>query len=98
MNLAVGAGTGAATLVLDGSSFLKRAVSITLTGSNQAIGNATMQNGDVDGTGEVDAADLDQVIAAFGNMGDNVEDVDVNDEVDAADIDIVIGNFGNVDD
>ena len=98
MNLAVGAGTGAATLVLDGSSFLKRAVSIALTGSNQAIGNATMQNGDVDGTGEVDAADIDQVIAAFGNMGDNVEDVDVSDEVDAADIDIVIANFGGMDD
>ncbi len=90
--------TGAAELVLDGSSFLKRVVSINLTGSNQAIGNATMQNGDVDGTGEVDAADIDQVIAAFGNMGDNVEDVDVSDEVDAADIDIVIANFGGMDD
>ena len=90
--------TGAATLVLDGSSFLKRVVPITLTGSNQVIGTVALVNGDVDGTGEVDAADLDQVIAAFGNMGDNVEDVDVNDEVDAADIDIVIGNFGNVDD
>ncbi len=90
--------TGAAELVLDGSSFLKRKVALTLTGSNQAIGNATMQNGDVDGTGEVDAADIDQVIAAFGNMGDNVEDVDVSDEVDAADIDIVIANFGGMDD
>ncbi|MCC6685689.1 MAG: hypothetical protein IT205_01725, partial [Fimbriimonadaceae bacterium] len=49
--------TGAAQLVLDGSSFLKRVVSINLTGSNQAIGNATMQNGDVDNSGEVDAAD-----------------------------------------
>jgi len=90
--------TGAAELVLDGSSFLKRKVALTLTGSSQAIGNATMQNGDVDGTGEVDAADIDQVIAAFGNMGDNVEDVDVSDEVDAADIDIVIANFGGMDD
>jgi hypothetical protein len=98
MNLAVGAGTGAAQLVLDGSSFLKRVVSINLTGSNQAIGNATMQNGDVDNSGEVDAADIDQVISAFGNMGDNVEDVDVSDEVDAADIDIVIANFGGMDD
>jgi len=90
--------TGAAELVLDGSSFLKRKVALTLTGSNQAIGNATMQNGDVDGTGEVDAADIDQVIAAFGNMGDNVEDVDVSDEVDAAESDIVIANFGGMDD
>ncbi|MBL8061200.1 MAG: hypothetical protein JNK63_10865, partial [Chthonomonas sp.] len=48
--------TGGASLILDGSSFLKRIVAVNLTGSNQAIGTATMQNGDVNNTGEVDAA------------------------------------------
>ncbi|MBL8060762.1 MAG: hypothetical protein JNK63_08675, partial [Chthonomonas sp.] len=63
-----------------------------------AIGTATMQNGDVNNTGEVDAADIDQVIADFGSTSDISSDTDVNGEVDAADIDIVIANFGGVDD
>lgn len=54
-------------------------------------------NGDTDGSDEVDAADIDAVISAFGLSGlpNNVrEDIDGSGEVDAADIDIVIGNFG----
>ncbi len=89
--------TGASQLVLDGSSFLKRVININLTGSNLAIGSATMQNGDVDNSGEVDAADIDAVIADFGDTTNNPSDVDVSGEVDAADIDIVIANFGGVD-
>lgn len=51
--------------------------------------------GDVDGSGEVDAADIDMVIAAFGSMTPDIpEDVDGSGEVDAVDIDIVISNFG----
>ncbi|MCC6686650.1 MAG: hypothetical protein IT205_06645 [Fimbriimonadaceae bacterium] len=54
-------------------------------------------NGDADGSDEVDAADIDAVISAFGLTGlpNNIrEDVDGSGEVDAVDIDIVIGNFG----
>lgn len=47
---------------------------------------------------EVDAADIDLVIANFGMM--NVDglggDIDLSNEVDAADIDLVIANFGAV--
>ncbi|MBL8059677.1 MAG: hypothetical protein JNK63_03050 [Chthonomonas sp.] len=93
-----GAATGSAQLILDGSSFLKRIVAVNLTGSNQAIGTATMQNGDVNNTGEVDAADIDQVIADFSSTSDIPSDADASGEVDAADIDIVIANFGGVDD
>ncbi len=51
--------------------------------------------GDVDGSGEVDAADIDLVIAQFGATTPGIpEDVDGSGEVDAADIDIVIANFG----
>ncbi len=89
--------TGAVTIKWDGSSFLKRNTLASLTGSNQAIGNVLMQNGDVDTSGEVDAADIDQVIAAFGSTADSNNDVDVSGEVDAADIDIVIANFGGTD-
>ena len=90
--------TGAATIEWDGSSFLLRKTNVNLTGSNAAIGSVTMQNGDVDNTGEVDAADIDQVIADFGLMTDVASDVDVSGEVDAADIDIVIANFGGMND
>ena len=89
--------TGASQLILDGSSFLKRVINVNLTGSNQTVGSATMQNGDVDNSGEVDAADIDQVIAAFGQLTNIPSDVDVSGEVDAADIDIVIANFGGLD-
>lgn len=89
--------TGAAQLKLDGSSFLRRVNNVTLTGSNQFVGTATLPNGDVDNSGEVDAADIDAVIADFGSVASASTDVDVSGEVDAADIDIVIANFGGVD-
>ena len=94
----VNAYSGAATIVWDGSSFLKRNTGVTLTGSSQAVGAVNMQNGDVDASGEVDAADIDAVIADFGILADDPSDVDVSGEVDAADIDIVIANFGGLDD
>ncbi|MCC6685622.1 MAG: hypothetical protein IT205_01390 [Fimbriimonadaceae bacterium] len=89
--------SGAADLTFEGSSFLVRTVSLTLTGSSQTLGNTTMYNGDPDDSGEVDAADLDLVIADFGSGAVSATDVDVSSEVDAADIDIVIANFGGVD-
>ncbi len=90
--------TGAATIEWDGSSFLLRKTNINLTGSAVAVGSVSVQNGDVDNSGEVDAADIDEVIADFGDTTDNPSDVDVSGEVDAADIDIVIANFGGVND
>ncbi len=89
--------TGAATLLLDGSSFLRRAVAINLTGSSQNLGQVNLTNGDADPSGEVDAADIDLVIADFGSTAVGNSDVDVSGEVDAADIDIVIASFGSVD-
>ena len=89
--------TGAAAVVFDGSSFLRRVVACNLTGNNQNLGQVNVSNGDADLSGEVDAADIDLVIADFGSMAVGNSDVDVSGEVDAADIDIVIANFGNVD-
>ncbi len=87
-------------LVIDGGSWLKRVVPITLTETGVFEHKVNMQNGDPDSSGEVDAADIDLVIANFGGtgVGPNNGDVDLSDEVDAADIDIVIANFGGVDD
>ncbi|MBL8059642.1 MAG: hypothetical protein JNK63_02875 [Chthonomonas sp.] len=95
-------GAVSASIVFDGSSFLQKTVPVSLTGANQAIGAVAMQNGDVDTSGEVDAADIDQVIANFGDVwpggvGNPNSDADASGEVDAADIDIVIANFGNID-
>ncbi|MBL8059778.1 MAG: hypothetical protein JNK63_03565 [Chthonomonas sp.] len=65
------------------------------------IGTVALTNGDVDGSGEVDAADIDEVIASFGQVfpgvGNEFADLDLSGEVDAADIDLVIANFGAVD-
>lgn len=103
LNLSVFSSTpGPAEVIFDGSSWLKRRVNVTLTGSPLSLGTVSMQNGDVDGSGEVDAADIDAVITDFGTQypgGPTPEaDVDVSGEVDAADIDIVIANFGGQDD
>ncbi|MBL8059369.1 MAG: hypothetical protein JNK63_01490 [Chthonomonas sp.] len=61
-----------------------------------------MYPGDVDSSGEVDAADIDAVIATFGMVygdpGFGPTDVDGTGEIDAADIDVVIENFGLVGD
>ncbi len=66
--------------------------------SNNYVGYALVKQklqlpGDVDRSTEVDAADIDLVIANFGGDDQNF-DVDGSGEVDAADIDIVIANFG----
>jgi len=84
----------------DSSLFLKRKISsVTITSSGASGVNFVLANGDVDDSGEVDAADIDAVIAEFGSTSQGInEDVDGSGEVDAADIDIVISSFGSVDD
>ncbi len=58
----------------------------------------SLTNGDADGSGEVDAADIDFIISRFGGtslpMPDLYADLDGSGEVDAADIDVAIANFG----
>ena len=88
--------SGSAVISFDGSSFLKQKVN--LVGGSQNLGDVHLQNGDVDNSGEVDAVDIDEVIADFGFLGDDASDVNVSGEVDAIDIDIVIANFGGIDD
>lgn len=105
-NFAINVGvsfTGAATIKFDGSSFLRKFTAINLTGAGQSAGTVAMNNGDTDFSGEVDAVDIDDVIANFGQLwpggtGNIHADVDVSGEVDAIDIDIVIANFGSIDD
>jgi len=92
---------GSYDVYFDGTPFLRKKQSLTWTAGG-GTANASLVNGDVDDSGEVDAADIDAVIAAFGaSVGDpNYSisvDVDGSDEVDAADIDVVIANFGAAD-
>ncbi|MBL8061005.1 MAG: hypothetical protein JNK63_09860, partial [Chthonomonas sp.] len=56
--------------------------------------NVTLISGDIDGSGEIDAADIDAAIAEFGSTASTPADCDGTGEVDAADIDLVISNFG----
>ncbi len=99
--LPTGIPSGSYRLRVDFGSHLARIVPVTLAGWSPATVNVALANGDADASGEVDAADIDAVIAAFGSAqyGPTIfSDVDQSGEVDAADIDIVIANFGNTDD
>lgn len=85
-----------------GPHLLKKLI-VVLPGYSTGFGTVTMLNGDADQSGEVDAVDIDEVIANFGNVfpndpGNLNTDVDCSGEVDATDIDIVIACFGNTDD
>ncbi len=66
--------------------------------TNTSPGNllTLLPNGDPDLSGEVDAADIDLVIANFGATTTlaTLGDLDGSGEVDAADIDITVANFG----
>jgi hypothetical protein len=86
-------------LTVDGGSWLKRRLTVNVNDHGLFEVAVSLQNGDVDQSGEVDAADIDQVIANFGQtgVGPTQGDVDLSDEIDAADIDVVIANFGGVD-
>jgi hypothetical protein len=91
---------GTYTLTANGSPFLKRSQTVIHPGGSVPImAHFVLTNGDCDDSGEVDAADIDLVIAAFGESqggpGYSLSvDVDGSEEVDAADIDVVIANFG----
>lgn len=90
--------SGPATVVFDTNTHLRRVVPVVLGEMTVQVGGVSMVNGDVDSSGEVDAVDIDIVIADFGGTAwGAVTDVDLSGEVDAVDIDIVIANFGAVD-
>ncbi len=79
-------------------SRLLSTVTISTTGPSGLL--ISLPNGDPDGSGEVDAADIDLIIANFG-LGTTeaiLGDLDGSGEVDAADIDIAIANFGETSD
>ncbi|MBL8060054.1 MAG: hypothetical protein JNK63_04975 [Chthonomonas sp.] len=90
------------TVKANGTRWLKEAVVANISGPGATGVNLTLQNGDPDLTGEVDAADIDMVILNFGSVfpgpGPEDSDIDGSGEVDAADIDVVIANFGAIDD
>lgn len=83
-------------IAFNGSPFLRRKLSMPLVAGVNGT-TADLRNGDVDDSAEVDAADIDAAIVAFGNVGNVLGDVDGSLEVDAADIDVIIASFGEVD-
>ncbi len=91
------------SVAVRGRTWVKKlAGPVTLASGQTASVNLTLQNGDADQSGEVDAADIDLVISKFGlttgQPGFNPNaDLDGSAEVDAADIDISIANFGAAD-
>lgn len=85
------------TLQIDSSVWLRKSVEVLAAPA--ITHDFSVINGDADGSGEVDAADIDRVIAHFGSTGvpPTDGDLDGSGEVDAADIDIAISNFGGTD-
>ncbi len=78
--------------------FLTRKIpNVVVNSVGGVAGNFDLIPGDVDNSNEIDAADIDLVIAAFGGSAVGA-DVDGSGEVDAADIDIVISYFGSTGD
>lgn len=86
-----------------GRTWLRRTVSdLALVQNQSTTANFAMPNGDADQSGEVDAVDIDEVIAHFGEVASDPgfhpnSDLDGSLEVDAVDIDVAIANFGAVD-
>ncbi|MBL8061103.1 MAG: hypothetical protein JNK63_10370 [Chthonomonas sp.] len=103
LSVPLGMPAGNYDLYSNTSPFVRRKTSLVLTGGGAAEVNFVLPNGDCDDSGEVDAADIDAVIAGFGltlgSPGYSLSiDCDGSTEVDAADIDVVISSFGSVDD
>lgn len=96
--------SGTVQICISGAPFLRKVgptVNLVPNG-DPMLASFTLTNGDSDGSGEVDAADIDLVIAGFGVVTGDASystaiDVDRSGEVDAADIDVVIENFGATD-
>ena len=88
--------TGSTSVRLSSPHFLTKTVgTFTLSGTAVTGVDASLINGDADGSGEVDAVDIDLVISVFGSA-DTSGDLDGSGEVDAVDIDIAIANFGAI--
>lgn len=61
-----------------------------------AAGGVAGSNPDLDGSGEVDAADLAALLGAWGPCGSCPEDLDGDGNVNAADLAILLGSWGPV--
>jgi hypothetical protein len=87
-NLGATIGQPDASSTLAGGAF-------TLTGGFWFAPACVPTNGDVDGNGCVDDADLLQVLFNFGATGFNIADVNCDSLVDDADLLLVLFNFGS---
>lgn len=98
--------TGPGTMSIRHGFWLRQTLDFDSTSGNVGNLDFSLVNGDADGSEEIDAADIDLVIADFGHsVGSGVWgdkngfiDLDRSGEVDAVDIDICIANFGSVGD
>ncbi len=101
---------GATHLELEIDRFTKFSSEISELVVSNGVYKTPMYPGDLDGSNEIDAGDLDIVISKFGlttsdeewlassslSYGGQDADVDNSGEVDAADVDIILDTFGMV--
>lgn len=97
-NLNAGSRRGLYSLRVHSTNWLIRQINNVVISDLGGQAFFELINGDVDQSGEVDAVDIDAVIAMFGSTAAVAADVDGSLEVDAVDIDIVISHFGAVGD
>ena len=73
-------------------------VSYTIVGFGEARATPNGKIGDIDGNGDVNAADLSILLANFGKTGYEITyptaDIDGNGDINAADLSILLANFG----
>lgn len=98
-------------LYVNSATSLGRSAAFSVTsGVPTFAGDVELLEGDIDGSGEVDAADIDLITACFGLTPSDDEwnddslgilgqlaDLDGSEEVDAADMDVALATFGEVD-
>ncbi len=102
---------GTYTVTVSRAGMLTRIRTVTVSSFVPTLSSSLdLRLGDTDASGEIDAADIDTVIAAFGMVeGDSgwfdgtypaylYTDVDGSGEVDAADSDVITANYGEVSD
>jgi len=94
-----GLANGSYVVSLSRIGFLVKDIDVTVSGSNQNIGDKSLLAGDIIVDGSIDVADLGTLLSVFGSTYGDANyypgnDFNVDGSVDIADIGMLLSNFG----